>query len=305
MLWLVIPAFNEADNLTALLPRAVEGCLAVRPDFRILVVDDGSTDSTAGVVSKAQSAQPEILLHRQGRNFGKAAALQVGFELALDQGATVIVMMDADGQDDPDELGNLVRELERGPDLVTGARIERNDRFVKRRTSRLYNRATAIVTSTPGRDFNSGYKAMRADVARAVSPMLYGDLHRYLTVITHWLGFRVAEVPVKHHARMFGQSKYGVDRFWRGFVDLMTVRFLMSYENRPSHLFSAIGGLTFAAGVICLMYLVGVKLSGEGIGDRPLLLAGILMVMAGLQLVLFGLLAELTVHARNVDRRRP
>ena len=304
MMWLVIPAFNEGDNLAALLPRVVEGCQAVTQDFRILVVDDGSTDATASVVSEAATAQPAILLHRQGRNFGKAAALQVGFDMALDHDATVIVMMDADGQDDPGELVNLVRELEAGSDLVTGARIQRNDRFVKRHTSRLYNRATALITSTPGRDFNSGYKAMRADVARAVSPMLYGDLHRYLTVITHWLGFRVAEVPVQHHARMFGESKYGVNRFWRGFVDLMTVRFLMSYENRPSHLFSALGGFTFVTGVICLLYLIGVKISGEGIGDRPLLLAGILMVMAGLQLVLFGLLAELTVHARNVDRRR-
>ena len=135
--------------------------------------------------------------------------------------------------------------------------------------------------------------------------MLYGELHRYLTVITHWLGYRVAEVPVQHHPRMHGVSKYGLARFWRGFVDLLTVRFLMSYENRPSHLFGGIGFVSFTGGSIVLAYLFALKLAGNSIGDRPLLIAGVLLVMVGLQLLLFGLLAELTVHARHQGRRRP
>jgi glycosyltransferase involved in cell wall biosynthesis len=239
------------------------------------------------------------------RNRGKAAALKAGFGVALEDGATEIVMMDADGQDDPAELGRLLEAVNAGSDLVTGARLQRHDRFIKRHTSRLYNRVTGLLSRAPGRDFNSGFKMMRAEVARDVSPMLYGELHRYLTVVAFWLGYRVVEVPVQHHERMHGSSKYGLARFWRGFADLLTVRFLMSYEHRPSHLFGGVGALSFGAGGVILGYLTIVKLTGHPIGNRPLLLAGVLLALVGLQLVLFGLLAELVVYVRNAgaDRR--
>lgn len=304
MLWIVIPALNEAENLLDLVPRVLATCDDLLHDSRVLVVDDGSTDDTSESVGKLAADDPRVLLERLGRNFGKATALQCGFDRAVAEGATYVVMMDADGQDDPTELPRLLECLLGGADLVTGARTERNDRFIKRMTSKLYNRTTAALSGAPGRDFNSGFKAMRADVARDVAPMLYGELHRYLTVIAHWLGYRVAEVSVKHHARMFGQTKYGIARFWRGFVDLLTVRFLMSYENRPSHLFGGIGIATFLIGGGLLTYLSVLKVMGQTIGDRPLLIAGVLLVLVGLQLLLFGLLAELTVHARNHGRRR-
>ncbi len=159
-----------------------------------------------------------------------------------------------------------------------------------------------MLTGAPGRDFNSGYKVMRADVARDVAPMMYGEMHRYLTVIAHDLGYRVVEESVEHHARMSGQSKYGLARFWRGFSDLVTIRFLLSYENRPSHLFGGVGAFCFLLGVVLLGYLTVEKIGGAAIGDRPLLLAGVLFTLVGLQLSLFGLLAELIVHARNRDR---
>jgi dolichol-phosphate mannosyltransferase len=237
-----------------------------------------------------------LLRHR--RNLGKATALDDGFTLALEFGADVVIMMDADGQDDPAELERLIDALD-GADLVTGARGRRQDRFIKRNTSKLYNWTTGRLSGAPGRDFNSGYKAMRAEVARDAVPMLYGEMHRYLTVIAHLSGYRVTEVPVQHHARMNGTSKYGPARFWRGMSDLITVRFLMSYENRPSHLFGGIGAVLLLVGAVVLTYLTCVKLTGGAIGGRPLLLAGVLMTVVGLQLVLFGLLAELVVHARN------
>jgi len=301
----VIPALNEAENLAVLVPRVVDALEDMTADVAaqwvVLVVDDGSTDDTAGVVGKlaVQDERVQLLQHR--RNLGKAAALDHGFTRVLEQG-TDVVMMDADGQDDPRELAGLVDGLG-DADLVTGARGRRQDRFVKRNTSKVYNWTTGRLSGAPGRDFNSGYKAMRADVARDVTPMLYGEMHRYLTVIAYQAGYRVVEVPVQHHARMSGASKYGPARFWRGFSDLLTVRFLMSYENRPSHLFGGVGALCFAAGLVTLVYLTGVKLTGEPIGDRPLLLAGVLLMMVGLQLVLFGLLAELVVHARNRGNR--
>lgn len=303
MLWVVVPAYNEAESLPVVVPWILEAVREIDPKGRVLVVDDGSTDATAEVVRGIAEADDGVRLESLGHNRGKAAALQRGFVIALAEGATEIAMMDADGQDDPAELTRLVARLEEGADLVTGARLVRRDRFVKRTTSRLYNATTALISGAPGRDFNSGFKLMRAEVAEDVSPMLYGEMHRYLTVIAHHSGHRVAEVPVEHHPRIAGHSKYGLARFWRGFADLVTVRFLLAYENRPSHLFSGLGMLSMLGGGLALGYLAILKLTGEAIGGRPLLVAAVLLVTVGLQLVLFGLLAELVVHARNVNRR--
>lgn len=301
--WVVVPAYDEAENLEVLVPRIVENVEALPGGGVVLVVDDGSRDSTPEIMAKLQDAYSGVRYHRMVRNNGKAAALQKGFATALEAEAQYVVMMDADGQDDPEELAALVGRLS-DADLVTGARVERNDRFIKRHTSRLYNWATGRLSGAPGRDFNSGFKAMRAEVARDVSPMLYGELHRYVTVIAHWLGYRIDEVPVSHHARLYGRSKYGIARFWRGFMDLLTVRFLMSYEHRPSHLFGGIGIVSGLVGFAVLAYLTVLKIMGEPIGNRPLLILGVLLVVVGVQLVLFGLLAELVVFLRNRDARR-
>lgn len=301
--WVVVPAFDEAENLEVLVPRILDNLDLIPGGGHVLVVDDGSRDSTPDVMAKLCAEHDRVEVDRSVRNRGKAAAMQRGFARAIDSGATAIVMMDADGQDDPAELPRLVGRLDDGFDLVTGARVERHDRFVKRHTSRLYNWATGRLSGAPGRDFNSGFKAMRPDVAREVSPMLYGELHRYVTVIAHWLGYRITEEPVQHHQRMFGRSKYGVARFFRGFMDLMTVRFLMSYEHRPSHLFGGIGIVSFLLGAVVLGYLTVLRFLGQTIGDRPLLIAGVLLVVVGVQLLLFGLLAELVVYNRQRDGR--
>lgn len=301
--WVVIPALDEAENLPVVVPAVLAQGLVLESGGAVLVVDDGSTDGTADAVRALAAEHGEaVRLLSFGRNRGKAAALQEGFGLALEHGADVIVMMDADGQDDPGELRRLVKQLDTGDDLVTGARTVRRDRFVKRHTSRLYNRVTSLLSRTPGRDFNSGYKVMRASVARDVAPMMYGEMHRYLTVIAHWRGYRVAEVPVEHHARLHGTSKYGIARFWRGFIDLVTVRFLMSYESRPSHLFGGVGAASSGIGGLMLLYLLVLRLAGQQVGNRPMLIAAVLLVVVGVQLVLFGLHAELIVYLRNRDR---
>ncbi|MBO9523889.1 MAG: glycosyltransferase family 2 protein [Nocardioidaceae bacterium] len=303
-LWVVVPALNEAENLVVVVPAIVSELTLMGVDGHVLVVDDGSTDKTREVVADLAERHREVELISLGRNQGKATALKHGFERAVDAGAEVVVMMDADGQDDPAELPLLVARLEDGADLVTGARNEgRNDRFVKRNTSKVYNGATAMLSGVPGKDFNSGFKVMRAEVARQAAPMMYGELHRYLTVIAHWFGFRTAEVTVQHHERLHGKSKYGLARFWRGFVDLLTVRFLMSYESRPSHLFSGLGLASLAGGGLILSWLLVEKVSGQAIGGRPALIAGVVLALGGLQLVLFGLLAELVVYSRHRDRR--
>ena len=304
-LWVVIPALNEAENLLSLVPEVVRHTTQLGVRATILIVDDGSTDSTNSVTRELMAQHPIVSCLALRRNFGKAEALRQGFTLALQNGATTLVMMDADGQDDPAELPRLLDADVAGHGVVTGARVVRHDRFVKRTTSRWYNAATRMVSGAPGRDFNSGFKALSAEAAREVLPMLYGELHRYITIIAYWRGYKVHEVEVSHHERLHGETKYGPARFWRGFMDLVTVRFLMSYESRPSHLFGGFGALMLFLGSIVLTYMTALRLSGETVGSRPALIAGVLLVLVGLQLLLFGLLAELVVYGRENRRTDP
>jgi glycosyltransferase involved in cell wall biosynthesis len=290
----VLPAFNERDNLAELVPEATAALRLAGVTFEVVVVDDGSTDGTADLMREL--AGPEVISVRLRRNAGKSAALSAG--LARAQGEYV-VLMDADGQDDPSQIPRLLAALDadESVDLVTGRRAVRHDRFVKRTTSRLYNRATSMVTGVEGRDFNSGFKAMRRDLATGLE--LYGELHRYIPVLAQWRGFRVAEVDVEHQERRHGSSKFGRARFWRGFLDLITVKFLTTYTGRPFHLFGGLGVLMGAAGSGLLGWMLVEKLLGNPIGTRPALLAGVLLVVVGVQMVLLGLLAELSVHLRR------
>jgi glycosyltransferase involved in cell wall biosynthesis len=226
------------------------------------------------------------------RNVGKSAAVAAGLEgIKGDR----VVLMDADGQDQPSEIPRMLDALDQGLDLVTGRRADRHDRFIKRTTSHLYNGVTARVSGVSGRDFNSGFKAMTRPVATSLE--LYGELHRYIPVLAHWHGFRVGEIDVEHRERLHGDSKFGAARFWRGFLDLITVRFLTSYANRPLHLFGAIGALFSIVGSAVLLWLlIEQQIYGKGIGTRPALIAGVLLVILGVQILSLGLIAQLLVH---------
>jgi glycosyltransferase involved in cell wall biosynthesis len=303
----ILPAYNEASNLVEVVPRLI-GVIGPRwPRHEILVVDDGSADGTADVMRELGRTHPQVKVIRLRRNFGKSTALQTGFDRARGE---IIVLMDADGQDQPEEIPKLITALDGGLDLATGRRAQRNDRFVKRTTSRLYNRVTATVTGVGGLDFNSGLKAMRRQVIQPI--VLYGELHRYIPVLAEWAGFRVGEVDVQHAPRLHGRSKFGRARFWRGFFDLLTVKFLTTYTSRPFHLFGGLGAALTAIGAALLAWMFVVRLSGGGIGERPALLAGVLFALVGVQLMSLGLIAELIVHLRRdrdsdvvVDQDRP
>ena len=222
---------------------------------------------------------------------GKAAALTIGFDLARND---LYVMMDADGQDEPSEIPALVAKLDEGFDLVTGRRATRQDRFLKRHTSQLYNATTAWVSGVPGRDFNSGLKVFRREVAESVD--MYGELHRYLPVLAAWAGYAVTEVEVEHHPRLHGKTKYGIARFWRGLFDLGTVKFITSYNRRPFHLFGGVGLISALIGTGLLVWMFIRHVMGLPVGNHPALITGVLFEVVAVQLLSFGLLGELLVY---------
>jgi glycosyltransferase involved in cell wall biosynthesis len=290
----VMPAYDEADNLAVIVPRTFEVLAGIPGQHEVLVVDDGSRDGTLELMTEMARHQPSLHYLRLRRNYGKSTALQAGFERALGQ---TIVLMDADGQDRPEEIPKLLAALDGGLDLATGRRVDRNDRFVKRHTSKLYNAVTSRVSGVHGEDFNSGLKAMRRDVLAPI--VLYGELHRYIPVLANWSGFAVGEVPVEHAPRLHGRTKFGRARFWRGFLDLLTVKFITTYTGRPFHLFGGLGAAFGLIGGALLLWMFVLKLTGEGIGERPALLAGVLLVVVGVQLMSLGLIGELIVHFRR------
>ncbi|MFZ2549949.1 MAG: glycosyltransferase family 2 protein, partial [Candidatus Microthrix subdominans] len=296
----VMPAYNEAVNLPVVLSELRDVLDGLQLPWEIVVVDDGSTDATRTVLDRLETEVPGLRQVRLGSNLGKSAALDAGLGRA---GGEVIVLMDADGQDDPAELPKLLSAIDDGLDMVTGSRsANRADRLVKRSTSRVYNRVTRAVTGIDAADMNSGFKVMRRETANALT--IHGELHRYLPVLAAWSGFSVGEVPVTHRQRLAGDTKFGVNRFWRGLLDLLTVRFLTRYTGRPFHLFGGIGLLSGLVGSGLLVWMLIDRLSGATIGTRPALIAGVLFTIMSVQLLSFGLLGELIAHG-NARRGRP
>jgi dolichol-phosphate mannosyltransferase len=299
----VVPAMNEEESLPVLVAGIIEACAASGLALSdIVLVDDGSSDRTWAVMSQLAAGNEKIQAIRLRRNFGKATALMVGISACT---GDVVITMDADLQDDPGEIPRFVQALDAGYDLVSGWKKERNDPFSKTLPSRLFNAVTARISGVRLHDFNCGFKAYRREIFDTVE--LYGELHRYVPVLAHALGYRIAEIPVRHHARKYGKSKYGVARYLRGFLDLLTVVMLTRFAYRPGHLFGGLGALFLLGGGAVLAYLTGLKLfTGASIGGRPLLLLGVLVVIVGLQLVLFGLLAELILSRtqRPVEARK-
>ena len=288
---MIVPALNEAENLVETIPQAIAVLERMNVDYEVLVVDDGSKDQTPKVMYSLCAEYPHLRSVRLRRNAGKAAALSIGFELAKND---VFVMMDADGQDEPKEIPTLIAKLDQGFDLVTGRRATRHDRFLKRHTSQLYNATTAWVSGVPGRDFNSGLKVFRREVAESVD--IYGELHRYLPVLAAWAGYSVTEVEVEHHPRLHGKTKYGVARFWRGLFDLGTVKFITSYNRRPFHLFGGVGLISAVIGTALLIWMFIRHVMGLPVGNHPALITGVLFEVVAVQLLSFGLLGELLVY---------
>jgi glycosyltransferase involved in cell wall biosynthesis len=296
----IVPLFNEERSLEALYREIADALEHHEQPFEVIFVDDGSTDGSLAVLAQFHSEATNVVVVHLRRNFGKAAALQAGF---LEARGDTVVTIDADLQDDPAEIPQLLAKLDEGFDLVSGWKTRRNDPLARRLFSRLFNRATAVVSGVRLHDVNCGLKAYRAEVLRGMR--LYGELHRFIPVLASYRGFRVAEIPVNHRARQHGRSRYGPERYLRGFFDLLSVTFMGRYRYRPLHLFGGIGLLMGAVGFVTLLYLAVVKLWGEAIGHRPLLTLGVLLLVVGIQFVSLGLLSELITsqHEERMGER--
>ena len=297
MLSIIVPVFDEQDSLETLHRQIGQACRGLGESTEIIFVDDGSTDGSWNVICSLANSDPSVSGIRFRRNFGKAAALTAGLRAAK---GDLILTIDADLQDDPAEIPGMLAKLLEGFDVVNGWKARRLDPWHKVYPSRVFNGLVSAITGLKLHDHNCGLKLFRSEVAGEIR--LYGELHRFIPVLADARGFRVTEVPVNHRPRRFGRSKYGVRRFARGFLDLLTVKFLTGFGERPQHILGGFGLLFFAIGFCGLLFLGGVwcgtHIFGADfgpIGTRPMLAYSIAATLLGAQALSLGLLAELLV----------
>lgn len=299
---IVIPIFNEGENIEPLYSRLKEALDGFWVDYEIIMVDDGSTDGSFEILKGLQAQEPLLRVVRLRRNFGQTAAFAAGFDYARGE---VIVTLDADLQNDPADIPALLSKIEEGYDVVSGWRVRRKDPFLSRRLPSLVaNFLISEVTGVKLHDYGCSLKAYRREVIENID--LYGELHRFIPALASWMGISLAEVPVSHQERRFGRSKYGLSRTIKVLLDLLTVRFLLSYSTRPIHIFGFVGLLAFLAGILLGGYLTYIKFAyHQDIGGRPLLLLAILLMVVGIQTVTMGLLGELIVRTYHEAQDKP
>jgi glycosyltransferase involved in cell wall biosynthesis len=297
----VVPGLNEADSLPELAERLHEAIGKLELDYEIIFIDDGSTDDTWKVVGELHDEDPRVRGVRLRANFGKAMALTAGFARAR---GNIVFMMDADLQDDPADIPKFLEGIEGGLDVVVGWKVNRLDPTNRKVLSRIFNGTVGLVTGVRLHDMNCGFKAFDRDVLQSLP--IYGDLFRFIPVLANWQGFKVGEVPVNHHARKHGRSRYGLERILRGLFDLLSVVFLTRYSRKPMHLFGLIGLVLSAMGFLINIYLTVLWFMGEAIGGRPLLMLGVLCIILGIQFFSMGLIGEFLTfqYQRKHDRER-
>ncbi len=298
----VVPIYNEYDSLPVLLAAISEVLETMTRSCELLCVDDGSTDGSSDRLRQLVTSYPQLRAVILRRNYGQTAAMAAGFDHA--RGA-VIITMDGDLQNDPTDIPRLLAKLDEGYDLVSGWRKDRQDNTLTRLVpSKIANWLIARVTGVQLHDYGCSLKAYRAEVIHDMN--LYGELHRFLPALAFIEGARITEIPVQHHARQFGRSKYGLGRTLRVVMDLLTVYFMKKFLTKPMHIFGTLGLVSIAAGIAIGIYLTLVKfLADQDIGDRPLLVLAVVLLLAGIQLFSFGLLAELMMRTYHESQQRP
>ncbi len=290
---IVIPAYNEEDNIPILYEKLKGVLERLGREYEIIFVDDGSVDRTWERLKEIAEKDQRVKLIRFRKNYGQTAAMYAGFQHATGE---VIITLDADLQNDPEDIPMLLQKLEEGYDIVSGWRRDRKDPFLSRRLpSMIANWIISKVTGVELHDYGCTLKAYRADIIKRLE--LYGDMHRFLPALTKRFGAKITEIPVRHHPRLYGKSKYGIGRTVRVILDIFLVKFLNEYINKPMYVFGTFGFILLSLGLLALFYLVFLKLFlDQDIGRRPLLILSVLFILAGIQLISTGVIAELLVR---------
>jgi len=303
---IIVPFHNEEENVTTLYARVKQVMEQVGESFELVLVDDGSRDRTYELLREIAEVDSRVLVVKLRRNFGQTSALSAGFDHAAGK---FILAMDGDLQHDPDEIPLFLNKLDEGYDVVSGWRKERIDNFLMRRIpSRCANWLMAKLSSVEIHDFGTTFKAYRRNVIQSIP--LYGEMHRFIPALASWYGASICEVPIRNVNRERGKSHYGIGRTFRVFFDLMTIRFLLKYMSRPLHLFGALGALGMMAGSVTWAFLLGTKILNphQNMMDQhgPLFVIGVVLILAGIQMVAIGLLGELHVrHYHCGEQREP
>ncbi len=299
-LTILIPVYNEEQNIIPLYNRLIENINPVTKDYEIILINDGSRDKTRLIIEEIAKKDKNIKLINLRKNFGKADALSIGFK---ESKGDIIITMDGDLQDDPIEIPRFIEKINEGYDMVSGWKYKRHDPLSKTIPSRLFNGLTGIVSGLNIHDFNCGFKAYKKELTNNLH--IYGELHRYIPALMHWEGYKIGEIKVRHHPRMHGKSKYGITRLFKGFFDLITLSYLGSFRNRPLHLFGGIGIICSLLGFTVGFYLLTEWLRGFSIGSRPLLTLSILLIVIGVQFISTGLIAETITSTtqENLERK--
>jgi len=294
---IVIPLYNEEESLKELSQQIKSALDKYTSDYEVIFVDDGSTDNSYKIIEEINSNDSRFKCIKLRKNYGKSAALSIGFREAK---GNYVITMDADLQDDPSEIPEMISLLEKGYDLVSGWKKIRYDPFIKKHTSQIFNFVTSKVSGIRLHDFNCGLKAYKKDVVKTLK--VYGEMHRYLPALAHLSGFKVTEKVVKHHPRKYGTTKFGANRFLNGFLDLLTVIFTTKFIKKPLHLFGFFGVLSSVIGFFIILYLTLLKfIEGASISNRPLFLVGILFIIVGFQSFSLGLIAEMITRSSHHD----
>ena len=294
---IVIPLYNEEESVIPLSHELRKALSRLNTNYEVILVDDGSTDLSLQKIKEITRTDNRFRYVSFRKNYGKSAALHIGFKAAT---GDAVVTMDADLQDDPQEFQNLLKKLEEGYDLCSGWKKKRQDPIFKKLSSKFFNFVTRLISGIKIHDFNCGLKAYKKEVIENVR--VYGELHRYIPVLAKWQGYSITEVPVMHHPRRYGKTKFGVTRFFKGFIDLVTVTFVTRYIKRPMHFFGFLGALAFLIGFIILGYLTMLWIQGHSLSNRPMIFLGMLLIIVGVQLFAIGLLGEVIVHNTMDDR---
>ena len=299
---IVIPVFNETENIKPLIIRLNEVLDKTGKNYEIIMVDDGSTDNSFEVMRELCDSYKKLRIIRFRRNFGQTSAFSAGFDLAR---GGIVVTLDADLQNDPADIPKLLEELDKGYDIVSGWRKKRFDNFLTRQLpSRIANYIISKFTGVHLHDYGCSLKAYRSEVIKNIK--LYGEMHRFIPAVASWMGIQVSEVEVNHSPRVSGKSSYGITRTVRVLLDLITIKFLLGYSTKPIQIFGLFGVISLFLGFIIAAYLSADKIFlGHSLGDRPMLLMAVLLIIFGVQLCSMGLIGEMVVRTYYESNDKP